>query len=443
MADFEGGDAAPRGPRRDRPRPAGRSCRTATATARGSTRKALELAGIDRDTPDPADGRIERDPDGSPDAARSTRGRRTSSSGCCPPTTDADARGGPAPGASATSTRSGSRPGRTRSSSRTPRSAPIVALASRGELTGRVVGALWWDRDARRRADRGARRAAARHRDRPLRADQREADDGRRPRELHRRDARAVSRRPTGGPTDEPRAQLRSIPDGARAWPSSGIDALGFQPHFHAIGDRAVRESLDAVAAARRGQRPVGHAAAHRPHPGDPPRRHPALRGARTSPPTRSRYWAVPRGPDGRPHDPVPRAGAVDAGSTRSGRCCAAGARAGDGLGLERLDREPAARDGGRGRARSRRRVARRAARPFLPDERLDLVDALAAFTLGLGLGQPPRRRDGLDRGRQARRPRGHRPRPVRAGRRARSATRGSSLTFIDGAVVFEDPALG
>jgi predicted amidohydrolase YtcJ len=29
------------------------------------------------------------------------------------------------------------------------------------------------------------------------------------------------------------------------------VDALGFQPHFHAIGDRAVRNALDAVAAAR------------------------------------------------------------------------------------------------------------------------------------------------------------------------------------------------
>ncbi len=30
------------------------------------------------------------------------------------------------------------------------------------------------------------------------------------------------------------------------------LDALGFQPHFHALGDRAVRQALDAVEAARR-----------------------------------------------------------------------------------------------------------------------------------------------------------------------------------------------
>ena len=35
------------------------------------------------------------------------------------------------------------------------------------------------------------------------------------------------------------------------------LDALGFQPHFHAIGERAVREALDAVEAARRANGPT------------------------------------------------------------------------------------------------------------------------------------------------------------------------------------------
>ena len=34
------------------------------------------------------------------------------------------------------------------------------------------------------------------------------------------------------------------------------LDALGFQVHMHAIGDRAVRNALDAVEAARARQRP-------------------------------------------------------------------------------------------------------------------------------------------------------------------------------------------
>ena len=36
------------------------------------------------------------------------------------------------------------------------------------------------------------------------------------------------------------------------------LDAEGFQVHVHAIGDRAVREALDAFEAARAAQRPVG-----------------------------------------------------------------------------------------------------------------------------------------------------------------------------------------
>lgn len=56
----------------------------------------------------------------------------------------------------------------------------------------------------------------------------------------------------------------------------TAIDAEGFQVHFHAIGDRAVREALDAVAAARaangpgRGRHHIAHLQVI--HPGDLPR---------------------------------------------------------------------------------------------------------------------------------------------------------------------------
>jgi predicted amidohydrolase YtcJ len=46
------------------------------------------------------------------------------------------------------------------------------------------------------------------------------------------------------------RGLLQIDPDGLAEW-LPRLDALGFQPHFHAIGDRAVRASLDAVAAVR------------------------------------------------------------------------------------------------------------------------------------------------------------------------------------------------
>ena len=128
-----------------------------------------------------------------------------------------------------------------------------MALAARGELTGRVVGALWWDRN------RGPEQIEE---------------------FVERRRATAIGRyAPTsvklmmdgvlenftgamlepygdghGGTTDN-RGLLQIDPDGLASWVPQ-LDALGFQPHFHAIGDRAVRASLDAVEAARRANGP-------------------------------------------------------------------------------------------------------------------------------------------------------------------------------------------
>jgi hypothetical protein len=57
---------------------------------------------------------------------------------------------------------------------------------------------------------------------------------------------------------------------------STELDALGFQLHFHALGDRAVRESLDAIEAARtaNGDNDLRHTLAHIQvvHPDDVPR---------------------------------------------------------------------------------------------------------------------------------------------------------------------------
>ena len=55
------------------------------------------------------------------------------------------------------------------------------------------------------------------------------------------------------------------------------LDALGFQLHYHALGDRAVRESLDAVEAARKANGDTIFAIPC-PHPGHPPRRRPPVR---------------------------------------------------------------------------------------------------------------------------------------------------------------------
>ena len=170
-----------------------------------------------------------------------------------------------------------------------------VALASRGELTGRVVGALWWDHH------RGAEQIEE---------------------FVERRRATAIGRyAPTsvklmmdgvlenftgamlepygdghGGTTDN-RGLLQIDPDGLAQWVPA-IDALGFQPHFHAIGDRAVRASLDAVEAARRANGPsdtrphIAHIQVI--HPDDIPRFRELGRGrqrpAAAGPATRTRW---------------------------------------------------------------------------------------------------------------------------------------------------------
>ncbi len=209
--------------------------------------RALELAGVTTETPDPSDGRIERDPDGTPSGTLH-EGAMDLVTRLMPDDTPADLEEG---------LRLGQRHlhafGITawQDAIVEPHSEEraYVALASRGELTGRVVGALWWDHH------RGGE----------------QIDEL-----VERRRATAIGRyAPTsvklmmdgvlenftgamlepyldkgGAPTDNS-GLLQIDPDGLAGWVPA-LDKLGFQPHFHAIGDRAVRASLDAVEAARR-----------------------------------------------------------------------------------------------------------------------------------------------------------------------------------------------
>ena len=75
------------------------------------------------------------------------------------------------------------------------------------------------------------------------------------------------------------------------------LDAAGLQVHFHAIGDRAVREALDAIEAARRANGPtdtrphISHIQVI--HPDDVPRF--AARSARWRTPSRCGPATRPR----------------------------------------------------------------------------------------------------------------------------------------------------
>jgi predicted amidohydrolase YtcJ len=78
-----------------------------------------------------------------------------------------------------------------------------------------------------------------------------------------------------GRPAGRPRGRSHIDPQALRAHVTA-LDAAGFQVHVHAIGDRAVREALDAFEAARavHGDRGRRHHIAHLQvvHPRDVPR---------------------------------------------------------------------------------------------------------------------------------------------------------------------------
>ena len=158
------------------------------------------------------------------------------------------------------------------------------------------------------------------------------------------------------------------------------LDAAGLQPHFHAIGDRAVRESLDAVAAARAANGPsdtrphIAHIQVI--HPDDVPR-FAALdvvgqRPAATGPATRPRWTSSRSRSSGR---------SGRRGSTRSPRCCAPG----HGWRWAPTGASPPRTRCSRWRSRSTGSGPSRAARsePLLPSERLTLAEAIHGFTLG------------------------------------------------------------
>ena len=208
--------------------------------------RALELAGIDASTPDPADGRIERDPDGTPTGTLH-EGAATLVERLLPPHTDADwdeaFRAGQAylHGFGITAWQD---------AIVTP---DILAIyrraASVGALTGRVEAALWWDRE--RGGEQVEEFVAVSRSVAPggrLRANSVKLMlDG----VAETFTASVIS--PWLGQDGQPTANrgIDFIDPVELLGFVTGLDAAGLQPHFHALGDRAVRQALDAVAAAR------------------------------------------------------------------------------------------------------------------------------------------------------------------------------------------------
>ena len=191
------------------------------------------------------------------------------------------------------------------------------------------------------------------------------------------------------------------------------LDRLGFQVHLHALGDRAVREALDAIEAARAANGPSDgrHHLAHLQvvDPADYPRFRELGVGANIQP-----YWAcsdaqmieltLPFLPADRRDLQYPFRSLQAAGARLVGgsdwSVSTPNVMAEIEVAVNRISPE------------------RRDAPPFLPDQALDLMTALAAFTNGSAWVEPPGSRDRLDRAGQAGRP--GRPRPRhQPGRRA------------------------
>jgi predicted amidohydrolase YtcJ len=208
--------------------------------------KALELAGVSAATPDPEDGRIDRDADDNPIGALQ-EGAIDLVAQFVPDTTPDELVAALVLGQQELFSL-GITNWQDAIVEPTYEEIAYVRLAARGELRARVVGALWWERS------RGAeqieelvdrRRTTASDRYRPTSV--KLMQDG----VLENFTGAVLD--PYLGPDGQPtnnRGLSQIDPEELKGFVTR-LDGLGFQPHFHAIGERAIRESLDAVEAAR------------------------------------------------------------------------------------------------------------------------------------------------------------------------------------------------
>ncbi|MFM7719388.1 MAG: amidohydrolase, partial [Actinomycetota bacterium] len=341
---------------------------------------ALERAGVTADTPDPRDGRIERDPDGSP-SGMLQEGAMRFVDRLLPKITRQEWYDGLLAGQAylhglgITAWQDAIVGG-----SYDALDTYVEAIA-RGTLTARVVGALWWDRtlgveqiaDLVERRERGLAGGFAATSVKMM-------QDG----VLENFTAAVIDPyldadgHPTGNhgiSFIDPEVLAVAVPE---------LDRLGFQVHFHALADRAVREALDAIEVARaaNGMNDLRHHLAHIQvvHPDDLPRFRALGAIANMQP-----IWATLE-------EQMTELTMPFLGEERSGwqypfrSLLRAGAELAAGSDWPVTSADPLweiAVAVHRRHPRSRPVTGRAKEETFLPDERLTLDEAIRAFTLG------------------------------------------------------------
>jgi predicted amidohydrolase YtcJ len=221
--------------------------------------RALERAGLTASTPDPPDGRIEREPDGSPSGTLQEGAMGLVERVVPRPALEEQVAG----------ISEGQRYlhalGITGWQEAIVGDYAVVPdcfdayleADRRGLLTGRVNGALWWQRGQ----GTGQLDGLAGRRERAATARRFRAGSVKIMQDGVCENFTAAMLTPYldghGHATDGRGASFFD-PEELKA-AVTAIDARGFQVHFHAIGDRAIREVLDAVAAARAANGPSGH----------------------------------------------------------------------------------------------------------------------------------------------------------------------------------------